>query len=235
MWYWNQQNFEGLVAVADSIADQPQWARFAEYCRLREQGLRPQAMESITELIAEAARWSDNSRRLFADWIYSTSMRNPEVHQLIPTPLNQQLLVPTLHEWAAAEPSLAIPERWLGFATADHQHFSNALAIDSTDDVSRYRLVSRDIADVDYQCHHLPNYFIGEINTAITTLDRAKGMAADFANPNIAPTLKEDFDELYGKVRDWQAFQESDGDSFADWCRANDRDYRWLKAYYYER
>lgn len=235
MWYWNQQNFEGLIAVADSIAGQPQWILFARYCRLREQGLRSQSLQNIKQLIAEAAGWSDHARRQFADWIYSTSLRNPEVHQLIPTPLNRQLLVPTLQEWAASEPSNATPERWLGFATADHQHFSNAISRDSTDDVSRYRLVSRDLADVAYQCHHLPGEFIGETETAISTLDRAKLLAAGFCNTDIAPTLEEEFNELYGKVRDWQAFQASGGDSFADWCNANGRDYRWLKAYYYER
>lgn len=141
MWYWNQQNFEGLIAVADSIADQPHWTLFARYCRLREKGLRLQSLQAISELIDEAARWTDYTRRKFADWIYSTSLRNPKVHQLIPMPLNQQFLVPTLQEWAASEPFNATPERWLGFATADHWHFSNALAIDSTDDMSRYRLV----------------------------------------------------------------------------------------------
>jgi len=235
VWYWNKQNFEGLIAVADSIADQQQWFLFARYCRLREQGLRPQALQAITELIADAAGWSDKARRQFADWIYSTSLRNPEVHQLIPTTLNQRLLVPTLQLWAASEPSNATPERWLGFASADHQHFSNALSLDSTDDVSRYRLVSRDLADVDHQCHHLPQYFIGEIDSAITTLDRAKALAADFSNPDIASTLEEDFIELYGQVRDWQEFQASGADSFSDWCIASGRDYRWLKAYYYKR
>ncbi len=235
MWYWNQQNFEGLIAVADSIADQQQWSLFAQFCRLREQGLRPQALQAITELIAEASDWDDNARNKFADWIYSTSLRNPKVHQLIPTTLNMQLLVPTLEQWATSEPSNAIPERWLGFATGDHEHFSNALALDATDDISRYRLVSRDLGDVDHQCHHLPDYFIGEIDTAIITLDRAKALTADFSNPEIAPALADEFGELYSKVHDWQTFKESGSDSFADWCAANDRDYRWVQAYYYDR
>ncbi|MFM7930858.1 MAG: hypothetical protein ACKO9Q_24385, partial [Pirellula sp.] len=112
---------------------------------------------------------------------------------------------------------------------------ANALSRDPTDDISRYRLVSRDLADVDHQCHHLPDYFIGEIGIAIMTLDRAKAMATEFSNPDIGPTLEDEFSELYGKVRDWQAFQASGGDSFGDWCIANGRDYHWVKAYYYER
>jgi len=235
MWYWNQKNFEGLVAVAESIADQPRWNSFARYCLLREQGLRPQALQSIAQLIADAASWEDDDRRRFADWIYATALRNPEVHQLIPTPLNRQLLVPTLQQWAASDSSNAIPQRWLGFATGNPEHFSNAIAIDPTDDISRYRLVSLELYDVDYQCHHLPDEFIGEVVTAISTLDHARAMAADFSNPEIAATLEEEFSELYGKVRDWQAFVSSGGESFADWCIANGRDYQWVQAYYYDR
>ncbi len=235
MWYWNRENFEGLVAVADSIADQPQWQLYAQYCRLREKGLRPQSLRAITELIAEAAGWTHQARRQFADWIYSTSLCNRKVHQLIPTPLKLDLLVPTLQEWADSEPTNATPKRWLGFATGDHQHFSSALSVDPTDDVSRYRLVSRDLADVDFQCHHLPEIFIGEIDTAIFRLNRAQSLAADFSNLEIGPTLETDFSVLYGMVCDWQVFQESGGESFADWCIANRRDYQWVKTYYYDR
>jgi hypothetical protein len=235
VWYWNKQNFEGLVAVADSIANQPQWNLFAQYCRLREKGLRPQSLQAIAQLIDEAANWTVHERRQFVDWLYETSLRNPNAHQLIPTPLNQQLLIPILEEWAASEPSDATPERWLGFATADHQHFSKALSLDSTDDVSRYRLVSRDLADVDHQCHHLPECFLGEIETAIGLLDRAKSLAAGFSDPDIAITFEKDFSKLCGQVHDWQAFQESDVDSFSDWCLANGRVYCWHKAYYFKR
>ncbi len=235
MWYWNQQNFEGLISVADSIADQPQWKLFAQYCRLREQGLRPQALQAITRLIAEAASWTENARRQFADWIFATSLRIPEVHQLIPTPLKQQLLVPTLLRWAASESSNGTPERWLGFATGDRQHFSDAVLRNSNDDISRYWLVSHDLADVDHQCHHLPDYFIGDIETAISALDRATTMSGEFTNPDIAPTFEHKFIELYDKVRDWQAFQKSGCDSFAAWCNANGRKYKWLQAYYYKR
>lgn len=235
MWYWNKQNFESLVAVADSIANQPQWSLFAQYCRLREKGLRPQSLQAIAQLIDEAATWTVHERRQFVDWLYETSLRNPKAHQLIPTPLNQQLLVPTLKEWVASEPSNATPERWLGFATADHQHFSNALSLDSTDDVSRYRLVSCDLADVDHQCHHLPECFLGEIDTAIALMHRARELAAGFSDPEITITFEEDFRELYGKVRDWQAFRESGIESFADWCLSNGRIYRWHNAYYFKR
>ncbi len=76
--------------------------------------------------------------------------------------------------------------------------------------------------------------FIGEIDTAIMTLDRAKAIAVDFSNPDIAPVLESEFNELYGKVRDWQAFQRSGGDSFGDWC-IEKAVTTTAQRYYYER
>ena len=234
MWYWNQQNFEGLIAVADSITNRPNWNGYEQYCRLREQGLRPQALQSIREFISDTEHWDELDRRQFADWIFSTSLRNPAVHQLIPANLNQQLLIPTLRQWASSDSRDATPERWLGFAAADCQHFKNALSLNFADDVSRYQLVLRDVDDVDYQCHHLPDYFIGEIGTAIDTLDRARKMAAGFSNPDIAPKLEIEFDRLYDLVGDWKLFQTTDSTSFADWCVANGREYQWQRTYYYK-
>ena len=59
-------------------------------------------------------------------------------------------------------------------------------------------------------------------------------MVPGFANRDIAPALEDDFTELYGKVRDWQAFQKLGGNSFAMWCSANGREYKWLQTHYFK-
>jgi len=236
MWYWNQDNFEGLAAVAASIAEDVPWRGFAEYLRLRDRGLRKQSLAAIAQLIEDAARWSTVDRRRFADWIYDTQLRLPDVHQLIVTPLKQQLLIPTLQEWADSEPANHIPRRWLGFATADHDHFVAALSLCPWDDISRYRLVVRDLGCVDFQCHHLPDFFIGDPHDAISTLNGARELLRGFIDSAIAPPLERDLADLYARVSDWLAFQATDPSaSFATWCFENGRDYHWVRAYYYRR
>lgn len=235
MWHWNQDNFEGLVAIAESIADEPLWQHFADYCRLREQGLRKPSLQSITRLIADAARWSTIDRRRFAEWIFETQCRHPKVHQLIVHPLNHQLLIPILQEWKDDEAVNDTPHRLLGIATGDHRHFADALALNPQNDFSRYRLVVRDLADIDFQCHHLPHYFIGEPGDAIQALNHAKELATGFVDLRIAASLQSEFDELRCKVEDWLVFQREGGDSFDVWCEKHKREYRWLKAYYYTR
>ena len=235
MWYWSQSNFEGLLAVSDSISTEPLWRAFAEYCTLREKGLRKQALASIERLISESADWSTSERRRFVNWIYETHLRFPDVHQLIVTPLNQRLLIPTLETWIADDPANSTPRRWLAFATGDHTHFVDALSRDPQDDMSRYRVVYRHLADVDYQCHHLPEYFIDDPIDASKLLADARDLCAGFCDPRIVPSLEDDFATLNGKVNDWIAFQKTGGDSFAEWCDENDRNYEWVMTFYYDK
>ena len=234
LWFWNQQNFEGLTSVAESIANVPQWQLFADYCQFRERGLRKLALEATAKLVSVADEWPTNDRRRFSNWIYETHLRLPEVHQLIVAPLLKGLLIPTLEEWAVAETDNAVPRRWLGFATRNHEHFSAALSLDAGDDVSRDRLVCRDLADVEYQCHHLPEHFIGEPQDAIAILSRVEQMAKGFKDSRIAPELLEDFGELASKVNDWISFlAEAEDVSFADWCAEKGRKYHWIQHFYY--
>ena len=235
VWYWNQSNFEGLLAVADSISAEPLWCAFADYCTLREKGLRKQALASIERLINQSADWSAYERRRFVNWIYETHLRFPDVHQLIVTPLNQRLLIPALATWIEDDPANAIPRRWLGFATGDHAHFADALSRDPKDDVSRYRLVCRKLGDVDFQCHHLPVYFIDDPTDALKLLDDARDLSAGFCDPRIVPSLKDEFATLNGKVNDWIAFQKTGGNSFSEWCEDNGRKYEWVMTFYYNK
>ncbi len=235
VWYWNQSNFEGLLAVGDSIATEVLWRSFADYCSLREKGLRKQALASIDRLICQSADWTDEERRRFTNWIYETHLGSPEVHQLIVTPLNQQLLIPTLETWIADDPANATPRRWLGFATGNYTHFTEALSRNPKDDISRYRLAWGHLDDVDYQCHHLPEYFIGDPADALKLLDDARDLCKCFCDPRLMPSLEVKLTILYGKVNDWITFQESGGNSFSDWCRKNDRAYEWVSAIYYDK
>ena len=235
MWYWNKTNFEGLLAVAESISTEPRWSLFADYCTLREQGLRKQALASLDQLIGQAKEWSTFERRRFVNWIYETHLTRPRVHQLITNPLSQRLLIPVLEEWRHSDTTDATPRRWMGFATGDYAHFSEALTLNPQDDISRYRLVCGNLEDVDFQCHHLPEYFIGEPNDAVRLLEEARILSVGFCDPKISPLLLDEFATLNGKVNDWIAFQKTGVDSFSDWCKENGRTYKWLKAYYYDK
>ena len=234
MWYWNKDNFEGLLAVSESLGHEPSWSLFAKYCKLREQGLRKAALASIEEFITDASAWSDAERRRFVTWLYDTQIRLPRVHQLIVEPLRKKLVLPTLERWQRDDPSNAVALRLLGSATANCEYFEEALEIDPSDDYCRYRLVEILLREVEYQCHHLPDYFIGELPTATQDLATARELVAGFTENAIAESFAPAFDDLTNKINDWQSFLDSGQESFADWCVANNRQYNWYSVFYYD-
>ena len=194
---------------------------------MREQGLRKDALESIDRLIADASSWPSFERRRFVAWIYDTQEQLPEVHQLIVETLRQKLILPALEDWHAEVSGNSTPTRLLGMATGKVEYFEDALKLDADDDYSRYRLVSRLLYDVDFQCHHLPDYFIGEPAKALDDLKTARDLANQFRDSEIKDSLVAEFTELTSMVIDWNSFVESSHDSFAGWCDANNRNYNW--------
>lgn len=47
------------------------WKNYAQYCRLREHGLRKQAFVSLDAFTAEAPQWDFESRKAFVLWLCS--------------------------------------------------------------------------------------------------------------------------------------------------------------------
>lgn len=51
MYYWNRDNFEGLLSVADVLSKNEHYSFFVYYCRLREKGLRKEALQKLEQFI----------------------------------------------------------------------------------------------------------------------------------------------------------------------------------------
>ena len=84
MWYWNQDNFEGLAQIAAYAAETQHLTGFAQYCHARVQGLRRQAFLALESFIEEVLGWPEDEQRRFVDWICRTQIGSPRIHHLIP-------------------------------------------------------------------------------------------------------------------------------------------------------
>ena len=181
MRYWNQKNFEGLLEIADSIRDRPDWHGFESYCRLREKGLRKQALEELNRFVAQVVDWSFDRRRELVDWLLWTRYRGPEVHWLIAFPLEQGVIQPTLLEWTIISPTEPTPHRWLGWYFHGHRgrgwYFRGndslwrAIELGDDTDIPRSTLINRLIRDIEYATHHLPHYFIGDPEQCLVQIE----------------------------------------------------------------
>lgn len=84
---------------------EPDWGRYAEYCRLRASGLRPQAFSALDDFLALAANWPLADSIAFAKWV-AAAADHERLSPLLPEPMVRRLLAPALAQ--AAEDG----ERW---------------------------------------------------------------------------------------------------------------------------
>ena len=127
MYYWNQDNFEGLEDIARSLRDSADVKDFSDYCRLRAEGLRKQAFGALTRFLSQALNWEFEKRRNFVDWLLTFQYNNPQIHQLIPQPLMKKLVEPTLIEWTQYQLDSPIPHRWRGVFFREFEELERAI------------------------------------------------------------------------------------------------------------
>jgi hypothetical protein len=171
--YWNQENFEGLSHIAE-LAEARGLAQLAEYCRLREQGLRRAAFRALDEFITSTLKVPAANQRELADWMMESWYANPRVHFFLSQPLWENLVKPVLTSWAVESDS-TIPRRWLGMYTSDFELLRDVLARTPSDIRARVALVRLLLRYVDFATHHLvESSFIGSESEALADLNEAQ-------------------------------------------------------------
>lgn len=234
MWYWNQDNFEGLDQIASHAAQDERLVEFAKYCRFRSQGLRRQSLGVLDAFVRKVLAWPEHEQWQFVDWLWRTQLRSPSVHQLIPHPLMTRVVLPVLHRWVSAEPNNATPYRWLGFATRDMSHFRNAVEIDGSDDIARTAIIEGIVGQIDYSCHHLPEFFIGSPQEMLEIADEAARLVIGLRDAQTATRLDAELKHARQQVVDWLEFQGSGEHDFDEWCARRGHKYERSVTYWYK-
>src|ERR1700722_7145580 len=93
-------NMDKLAALALQAGQQADWRGFARFCELRGNGLRLDALKSLSEFLDQAATWPFEARLQFTRWLFDTWGPSRD----LPQPLHARLVVPTIREWANKEP-----------------------------------------------------------------------------------------------------------------------------------
>ena len=135
-WYQGKGNDEGLKQLAELYEGRSGFQSYVSYLRLRESGLRKQAFETLAIFIASIKQWDSKLQQKFVDELMHFEAANPSVYDLIPHPLQQEIVLPCLRKWCNDEPDGAIPHRWLGVLLRNYAEYKKALELDPTDQIS---------------------------------------------------------------------------------------------------
>lgn len=234
MYYWNKDNFEGLASLAVGLADRDEFAQLAEYCRLREAGLRREAFVALSTFLACTDTWETEKSRDAVNAILMLYYRTPGCHQFLAQPLMNRFVYPILRRWSDDEPESIPPLRWLAILRRDPGLLGRVLAADPSDVVIRRMLIVCQLSSVEYATHHLSEGFlIGELDEALKDLRRAADLIEEAPIREPLSDLEQEARRYGQMLFDWQAYKARSVGSFPEWCAARGRDYHWSIAVYY--
>ncbi|MDG2528929.1 hypothetical protein [Caulobacter endophyticus] len=180
---WDK-DLDRLRGIAAALGDKPAWRGFADYCAKRGAGLRPAAMTALEGFLDEAAGWTDDARLVFVRWLLPQSQGFMGQHLILPQPLHERVVTPAVRAWSVQAPHSAEPRLWLGLLRCDDPcaHLEAALALDPDCDLAKRTLVNWILADIDYNQHHMPAFYIHDPRRDLVDLDRVVALAGGGAD-----------------------------------------------------
>ena len=235
--YWNKAAFESLAQLAEDLRQTPGLARVAEYCVLREKGLRKQALAAIHLFLAESARLCPAKRLALAIRLLDLHYAAPAAHQFLCQPLQDDFIRPALRIEArpgnTAFRCLALLNSSGGTGRAA---LRVALKHAPADMLVRKKLLALLLGDAEYSMHHLgESLFIGSEEYCRKVLDEAAVLLASPLTTHEAFSgLRWRHTQLAALFADWLAYSKGDRRiPFPEWCAGKGRDHTWSITVYY--
>lgn len=227
MWYQGQDNSAGLSTAAREAESLEGLSGFADYCRLRERGLRRESFTALRRFLDEARGWPWDKRTRFVDWVLTFMHEHPSAHELNSEPLMTRLVLPTLEEWCARELDNPVPWRWRGSIVSDeaHQDLRRAIELDPRERIARELLIDRLLGHINSYMESLSRVPVGLAEEALTTLSEVERLVEELG-PSDGPRA-----EYAKEVRDYRELLQSYLDfkrsgsplRFEQWADANGR------------
>lgn len=239
MYYWNKDNFEGLLGIGNSFKGEDDFELFAEYCFLKEKGLKKQAVKVIKGYVSDLKKLDLNKQRDVCVRLAELAFWNSDIHQLLSHPL-QVYITDTFSSWCSNEVPDA-PYTLLGYMTGERECFLQALQFNPNEQIALYRLAISAIDNVDYQLHHVSeSLFLGDESNALSQLVEAKSFFNRMEDSKFKEFLTKEIKESESLLSDWMSYKaeldSSDIDklTFPRWCTLNERNYGFSTPVYYD-
>jgi len=236
MYYWNQTNFNGLNSLGAMLATEPDLALLGQYCLLREQGLRKQAVAAALAFTNHLTGLATVTQRAIAVLLIELKRANPGVHQLLPHPVKIELhrILSSWHQDASDD---VVPLINLGLLTDEIDYFEAALQRQPNEQTSLIRLAQAYLGEVEYQAHHLSeSFFIGTVEQAEESLHKAEALIIRVANTQQRDALNRELQAHQLLISDWATYAAtSRTEPFTTWSQARGHTYMLPSIVYYRK
>jgi hypothetical protein len=205
-----------LAKIALEAAGRPAWASFARYCELRGRGVRPAALAALETFLAEAVSWPFEARLEFLRWFVDRAYRGAgdAPPAVAPEPLVARLIGPTAREWVTERPDLAEAQLAAGLLALDDRvaRYREALRLDPDCDHARLRLVEGALGDIDYNQHHMPDFYIHDPRIDLRDLGEVQAWAKQSSDGDWKAAVLAEIEEKRAVAQAWLAGHPREGD-----------------------
>ena len=200
MSYWRDSNFRALLTVVEELSAELDYAAYVRYLRDRERGLRKQSFRHLDRFIEHVLSLPFERRCGIVDRLKLID-RERVATDLIPFPLRDRLIEPTLSEWKVRESNNATPRRW----SYDLHDLRQAVRLDANEHIARRTLVADLLRDVSHATHEIAAGFgyIGDPAQDLPKLNEAERLLEDMQDPEQRAALSRWIAEPRPIVQEW--------------------------------
>lgn len=217
----NDQN-HSLRPTLLAIESHRKWQSYAEYCKLREQGLRKQAFSALDIFLADSLQWCFNEQKEFVAFVFNLCEDDLELQLIyLCYPLMSKLIKPTLDKWCKQEQVNSQPFRWYGKFFCDSSYIYQALQIDPCDDKARKWIITNLLEKIDFATHHLPDYYIGDPLLAIEWGKEVQQHINLLIDKKAKSFWQQELEHSLVLVNNYIQWQASDHPDFEQWGKEN--------------
>lgn len=231
----NEQN-TALLNIAHLAKQNEAWQAYANYCTLREQGLRKASFEQLNTFMKQSKEWSLEQQIDFVEFLFPLIDVMPDVEAgAMPQPLSQQLLQPTLQAWCAVEETDSAPFRWYGTYYRDMDSLIKAIAINPADDAARAKLINWKMDVLYYSIHHMPEGYLGNPEEDLVFAEEIRALIHGFTNKEKIDFWTRDLEDDLELTRNYIAWKASGHANLKQWGEENNKlvTYGIGRVYYY--
>ncbi len=231
----NNQDFL-LENIIEQISGDENLVHYKKYCEKRLVGLRKEAFAELSVFLKEFSGAPFEARRLFVDILLSIADSAGEdlTPDTMPHPLNEQVIKPTLAEWAKKERENYLSLYWSAKYFYDYDALERALALNPSEQKPLLLFIERNINALYYSTHHLPDYYCGNVDEDMLLVRKVEEKIRLVEDDEAQKAITDDFRFLRALVWNYFEFRQSGEKDFAVWGAKNGKQVSSnVSSYYY--
>jgi hypothetical protein len=196
MWHWRDAQFKEIRNVGSEARNIPEWSDYALFCEKSDLGLRRDALSVLDRFIELLERAPFAERRRFVSWLLTRLDDSDARQQLLPHPLYQRIVLPTLSEWTQTEAGCPEPHVWLG----RYEDLKRALELNPHYEVAQQKLIKWILNHVAMATHELPVGYLGDPVQDLAYLAEADALLRESSDSESGSRFSSALGELRTRV-----------------------------------